>query len=97
MSKELSSDESCDEESICSRKVHQRKIGPGLWADVPIEKVASVPEDINGLRVYEIEEVFKRTGVVLRQRWKELEKGFRNSMEGIWKRALLRLQGILPL
>ena len=55
MSKELSSDESCDEESICSRKVHQRKIGPGLWADVPIEKVASVPEDINGLRVYEIE------------------------------------------
>ncbi|KAL9961802.1 hypothetical protein ACROYT_G030823 [Oculina patagonica] len=32
----------------------QKKIGPDLWADVDVEEVDKVPDDINGLKAYKV-------------------------------------------
>lgn len=32
----------------------QKKIRPDLWADVDVEEVDKVPEDVNGLKAYKV-------------------------------------------
>lgn len=38
---------------------NQKQIGPNLWKDVPVQNVSELPQDVNGLSVYQIDNVDK--------------------------------------
>ena len=46
---------SSDEESTFHVPKRQKKIGPELWSNVKIEQVDQIPDDVDGLRVYEVQ------------------------------------------
>lgn len=42
---------------------NQKQIGPNLWKDVPVQNVSELPQDVNGLSAYQIDNVDKN-GIV---------------------------------